>query len=750
MSLAPQISLQFICGELDYLRQMLDLFDRGESPPVEGLCDPLPLLEKLESQGSFLEGGEFLSLAGYLDFVKELRRFFSHHRELAPLLWRKFQGLTPLPELADLIRSKIDEEGQVRDNASPALKKLFGEKDSSERRIQKDLNRLVRFFVQQKLLQEDFYTLRGDRYVLPVRAAARSRVQGILHDVSGTGETVFIEPLEIVELTNNLAAIRIRIRDEIMRILVELSDITRSHKDVLYTNSGLTVQFDFLHAKARFALVHYFSIPEVVEEGNVKILRGHHPLLYLKDQKTSVPLSLELKDEDKVLMITGPNAGGKTTALKTIGLLSMMVQSGLAVPAHPDSRFPIFHKWFADIGDAQDVTEGVSTFSAHIRAIAGIIRESDGRSLVLLDELGTATDPAEGGSLAVSILEKLAQCADLTIATSHLSPLKAWAHQFPGARNASFRLDEVTRDPTFQIMLDVPGASQAFLIAEREGLSPDIMERARTLLPSGEADLSQLVASLQKKEKEIEANKREITQLLGEQKKLRRQMTELQDYLKEKERRMEEDMLAAKESLLKEARLFIEKQIAHLPTRQAVVEARKEITREIQKVEKQQRKVSEKYIETTNPDQFVPGMTVYVPSLNEYGEIQDVDRVKSLATINLKGMEVTAPLSGLKIPLAADVPPQRSTRIVYQKKDNVPFDLDLHGMRVEEMLSAVEQYLNDAMLADLPYVRLLHGVGTGALRRALHDFLKYHPLVKEYRYGIPEEGGGGVTIVKFK
>ena len=427
-----------------------------------------------------------------------------------------------------------------------------------------------------------------------------------------------------------------------------------------------------------------------------------------------------------------------------------MVQSGLAVPVYRDSRFAVFHTWHVDIGDAQDVTEGVSTFSAHIRAMARIIEEADQKSLVLLDELGTATDPVEGGCLAVSLLEKLATCAALTIATSHLSPLKAWAHEFPGARNASFRLDEVTREPSFQIMLDVPGASEALLIAEREGLPGDIMQRARQLLPQGEADLSQLVASLQKKGKEIEANKREIAQLLKEQKRLRSEIQDLKDYLKEKEHRLEEDMLSAKNALLKEARLFIEKQVAHLPTRQAVVQARKEITKEIEKVEKQQRRVSEKFIETVDPDQFVPGMSVYVSGFNEYAEIQNVDRVKSLAMVHLKGKEVTLPLSGLKIPVAADIPAPKGSVLRFQKKENVSFDLDLHGMRVEEMRDAVERYLNDAMLADLPYVRLLHGVGTGALRRALHEYLRDHPLVKEYHYGIPEEGGGGVTIVKFK
>lgn len=749
LSLTPQKTLSSIAKDLTRLRRMMDLLDRGETVPLEGLCDIRDLIKKLDSISSFLEGGELLELARFLEAVEKLRKFLHRHRETAPELFETFKPLIPLPEIVKLIRSRIDDEGEVRDDASHALKKLNSELETAQRKIQAELNRMVKSLSQQKLLQEEFHTLRGDRYVIPVRAASKGKVPGIVHDVSGTGETFFIEPLIIVEQSNHLATVKIAIRNEIQRILLEISDTIRPNLTELRQNSSLIAEFDFLHAKARFAHNNLFSIPEMAERGCLKLLRAHHPLLYLKDKKASVPISLELSDEDKVLVISGPNAGGKTTALKTIGLLSLMAQSGLAVPVFPDSRFPLYHNWFADIGDAQDVTEGVSTFSAHIRNISRILRETDGKSLVLLDELGTATDPTEGGTLAIGILEKLARSSALIIATSHLSPLKAWAHEFKGARNASFRLDEVTREPTFQIMLNVPGASEAFLIAEREGLPVDVMRRAAQLLPKGEADLSQLIASLQIKEKELERNRKEIKDLLVEQKKLRYHVGELQEYLKEKERRLEEDMLSAKEGLLKEAGQFIEKQLADLPTRQAIVQAKNEIKKEIQKVEEKQKDLKQIYEEPVDPDRFPPGQVVYISPLNDFGKIKAADCVKLTVIVTVKGMDVTVPMSGLKIPLPQEIPTSRAQKITWKKRDDVPFELDLHGMYVEEMLSVVEKYLSDAVLADMPYVKILHGIGTGALRKALHEYLQKHPLVKKYGYGTAEEGGGGVTIVNF-
>jgi len=713
------------------------------------MIDVSPLLEKLDSMGSVLEGKELLLLASFLRGVNVWKKQFERLSRQFPSLAAAFSGFIPLPELAKLIRSRIDDEGEVREDASPELKKLHARAAAAESRVQKAIQGLIRRLGPQKALQENFFTLRGDRYVLPVRAGAKSRVKGIVHDVSGTGETLFIEPLEIVELTNQLSTVRIGIRDEIRRILASVTDTVRCEMSSLEENARLAGNLDFLRAEARFCHEHRFSIPEIGPGGTLQLMKAHHPLIYLKDKDSSVPISLRLEEGNRVLVISGPNAGGKTTTLKTIGLLSMMAQSGLAVPAFTDTRFPLFQKWFVDIGDAQDVTEGVSTFSAHIRNIARILREAGEKSLVLLDELGTATDPTEGGALAVSILEKIAERAGLTIATSHLSPLKAWAHDFPAARNASFRLDEKTHQPTFHILLDVPGASEAFLIAEREGLPEGIMKRAAGLLPKGEADLSQLIASLHRREKEIEANREEIKNLLKEQKILRSRILELQDFLRQKERRLEEDMLAEKETLLREAREFVEKQIAEFPSRRRASEARKQISRELESVQKEKKAAQKIQTKPVDPDRFREGMSAIVTALNESGEIRSIDRVRMQATLFVKGMVVTAPLSGLKIPEKEESATERGTRVSFQRKADMNFELDLHGMRVEEMLPVVERFLNDALLADLPYVRLVHGIGTGALRRALHDYLRTMPFIREYRYGGPEEGGGGVTIVQF-
>ncbi|HOE62835.1 MAG TPA: endonuclease MutS2 [Candidatus Sumerlaeota bacterium] len=749
LDLKPLSNASAIQKEQTLLRQMCALMERGEFVPVEGICDLQTHLKKLQSPNAIIEGKELIQLAGFLNGIQKLQRFLSHHRDAAPQVWEAFAGLTPLPILQQLIASKIDEDGNVLPDASHELKRLHHQAQSAEAQIHKEVNRLLRVWGAQDLLQDSYSTQRGERYVLPVRAGAKNRAQGIVHDISGSGETFFIEPLEVVELTNNLAAARLKIQIEQRRILAELTDIARAQNSPLSLNHELAQDFDFLHAKTRFAYLHQLSIPAISESGALELLRAHHPLLFLKDSAASVPINLRLEHKDRVLVISGPNAGGKTIALKTIGLLAMMAQSGLAVPLYPDSRLPIFSKWFADIGDAQDVSEGVSTFSAHIRNMANIIREADEKSLVLLDELGTATDPTEGGALAIGLLETLAKTAVLTIVTSHLSPLKAWAHDFAVARNASFRLDEKTHQPTFNLELDVPGASEAFFIAEREGLPAEILKRAAQLLPKGEADLTQIVGSLRRREKELMESKKQVAALIAEQKILRNRVQELQEFLKEKEKRMTEEMLAAKEKTLAEAKEFIARQVVSLPTRREADQARQVIAKELHNVQKEQRKIYEARFKSIPPEDFHAGQTVYLPLLNEYGIIRNLDRNKGEAMLTVKDMEITSPLANLKIPEAEKAPEPRAPKVTYTRRSDISIELDLHGMRVEEMLAAVERHLNDALLADAPYIKLLHGVGTGALRRALHDYLRQHPAVREFQLGLPEEGGGGVTIVKF-
>ena len=750
VSLRPMTSCEEINRSLELLKHLLFLLEKGESIPIDHLIDPRPLLQKLESPGAFLEGRELLELREFFKSLASIQRFVKKHCEDAPLLYDAFSGLTSLPDIRKHISAVIDEDGNVKDNASVELKKLRRKEAASLRNIQKEVRKQLRLWDQRALLQEQYHTLRGDRYVLPVKAPLKNRVQGIVHDVSGSGETVFIEPMEIVTLSNELATIRIEIRDEVIRILVRLSDILRESLEEIESNAGRAAQFDAVQAKARFAWEKEMSIPEIASEGGLNLMNAHHPLLYLMNSEKSVPVNLKLSSKDRVLVISGPNAGGKTTALKTIGLLSMMVQSGLAAPVFADSRFVLYNSWFEDIGDAQDVTEGLSTFSAHSRNLSRIIRNADEKSLVLLDELGTATDPSQGGALAVAVLEALVKRAGLTVATSHLSPVKAWAEDYPGARNASFRLDEKTHQPTFRIMLDVPGPSEALLIARREGLPEEVLKRAENLLPEGEADLSRLIQSLHAREKELEESRRHVRKLMKEHENLQKKIASLQDFLKEKEQRLTRNMLAEKESMLRETRSFIEEQIASMSAPKKAGEARKKVSRELQDVQKKSKKLRKQVMEPVDPSLFQEGQEVFVRSLNENGTIERIRRDKGKATILLRGMKVSAPLAGLNpANKKKREETERRRRVQYTRKSDVRWDLDLHGMRVEEMLSVVEQHLNDAILADLPSVRLVHGIGTGALRNALRDYLRTHPLVRSFRAGKPEEGGGGVTIVQF-
>lgn len=749
-SLNPEKEYDKVALLLERLEQMTAIMDRGAEAPVEGIRDMKPILATLELPGAFLEGIDLFHLAEFLSGVSRIKAFFQKHKDIAPGLLDIFHDFVPLPEIVKKIHSLFKEDGEIKDNATPELKRLRRMAASSEKSIQTILRNHIRKLSGSNVLQEEYYTLRGDRYVLPVRSGARNKVQGIVHDASKSGETLFIEPMGVVESANELAEIRIAIREELKRILFQTTEEVRTYIDQIRLNWTLAIEFDLLYSKSRFASRHNLSIPAIVPDGTLELMNAHHPLLYLSSRERSVPLNLRLDEGDKILVISGPNAGGKTTALKTAGLLTMMVQAGLAVPVFPDSRFPIFQGWYADIGDAQDVTEGVSTFSAHIRKIIQIINECNEHSLILLDELGTATDPMEGGALAVAILETLGPKAALTIATSHLSPVKAWAHDYSSARNASFRLDSVTHQPTYEIILDIPGASEALHIARREGLPEAVLERASEVLPKGEIDLSEILQSLKKKEKELNERKKEVSKLLREQKTLRKRIVELQDFLNEKERRLNMDMMEEKERILKNTRRYIEKKIARLPGKKAMKEARRDVTREIQIVQKKKKELVERDVKPADPDQFYEGQPVTVSSMRDTGRIISIDRSKMSARIAVGGMEINAPLASLHPSEEVSASPPPVKKIRFTKRNDLSVEKDLHGMRVDEMLSEVEQYLNDAVLADLPYVKLMHGIGTGALRRALHDYLRQHPLVNDYRFGKPEEGGGGVTIVTFK
>ncbi len=748
-ALEPLTDIAELSKAFEFVRELMALQESGDELPLDELKDLRLLWKRLGPQDAKLDAAELLAVATFLQLIARVKSFLTKHRHICPNLYVVFNAITPLNDVERLLRSKINEKEEVRDNASPLLHSLRSEIHHLETRIQHQLEQMILTLRDLYILQDDYYTLRGGRYVLPVRAGSKGKMRGIVHGASQTGETIFIEPFEMVDVVNEIADLRLQEQEEVRKILIALSNAVRAELGPIELNTALIAELDFLNAKSRFAKAHELSIPGLSLTEPLALVKAHHPLLYLGARQQSVPLDLGLERNNRVLVISGPNAGGKTTALKTLGLQALMTQCGLPVPASADSVFPIFSNIFADIGDEQDVTQGISTFSSHIHNIARILGQVDQESLVLLDELGTATDPTEGGALAVAVLEESSSRAALTLATSHLSVLKQWAHSFPAARNASFRLDEMTKRPSFVLSMDVPGVSEALIIASSVGLPPEVIERATAMLPAGEQQLTELIIALQEKEQELARLVSEADRMKEAQTTEYEHYKALRDQVQQERRGMRQRLLDEKEHLLAEAKALIESKIANLPSRESIVQAREELSGMIREVEAERRTL-EQSASAELLESLGEGNWVYIPDMNDHGVVKRVDREKGIASVQLKNVEVELPLGKLRLLSDAErhqleaIP---ATGIHYTPKPDLPYELDLHGLRVEDALERVDKYLDDAALSQRGFAKLLHGYGTGALRQALHEFLASHCHVKSFRLGTVEEGGEAVTIV---
>jgi len=738
--------------EYAFVAELYKLFEHNREPSLDGLCDIRPLLPKVAPQNALLEPAQLVEIADFCASVARARRFFSQNRDLAPLLAEQTARLILLHHLEYHIRDAIEPNGEVADNASPRLRELRGEIRALEARIQRTLERLMRALHEADILQDDFITQRQGRYVLPVKAGQKGKVQGIVHDASHSGETLFIEPFTIVEMTNDLTERRVEAREEVRRILRELCNMVRDDLDSLEFDLALMAELDERLARARFGWARGWVVPHWNDRRPLNLLGAYHPLLFLKSSHDAVPLDLPLKPDDRAVIISGPNAGGKTTALKTIGLLALMFQSSMPLPVHPNSNFRMFRNILADIGDEQDVTAGVSTFSSHVRRIAEILRVADESTLVLLDELGTATDPSEGGALAAAVVETLIERDSLTFVTSHLALLKSWAESHPRARNASFHLDPRTQRPNYKLRLDRPGVSEALIIAEQQGLDRSVIERAYALLPRGVYDVNKLLVSLEERERELEellAKGRETEQKNAEiEKRLEAERAELES----RRRKLKAEMLEEREKWLSDVRSRIEKRIAQLDSREEILDAKREI-REEQENLKRERRALERLARKAplSLDRLAPGSRVRVESLHDEGEVIAVDLRRGRLTVAVRNVEVELrPDQVVPLDPSPDSTGGVSGAVRVPARGFIPSDLGLHGLRVEEAIERVDKYLDQALLHNLESVRIRHGRGTGALRRAVHDFLRTHKAVRSFRLADVYDGGDGVTVVELK
>ncbi len=676
-------------------------------PPWAGISDLRPTLGQLAVEGAILEGSALAALGRTIAAGHRLKAYGARLGRGAPGVTGRCRALPTLRPLLEALEAALDPEGQLLDSASPRLQGIRRRLQAVRRGIQERLEALLADAAVAPALQDRYVTVRNGRYVVPVRGDSRRMVRGIVHDRSASGATLFIEPEGVVELNNHLVQLTLEERDEEARILRGLTRRARTHLAELPALAEGIAVLDLAFAKARLAERLAAVEPEIVPDGGVRLLAARHPLLVAQSWergRSAVPVDLFLGDGHRLLLLTGPNAGGKTVALKTLGLLVLMAQAGLHLPVAEGSRLPVLDRVFALIGDDQSVAQNLSTFSSFVQQVLGVLERVDARSLVLLDELGAGTDPAEGAALGEAILETLLDRGALIAATTHLEPLKAFAELEPRAENATVAFDAERLAPTFRIEYGHPGQSYALTIGARLGLPPELIERARERLSAASRRLEALLVELEIRTRAAEARADEAERL----------------------RRETEARLSAAGEALTRAREEAERLLAEArrQARELVADARRQVGRELAELKAQEpsrRRLQEAYqrlreTETALPAPAAPGDPV--PLTGE----------ALLPGLGFRGH-----------------PPIR-----LPSRSDVPREILLLGQTTAEARAVVEKFLDDAALAGHGAVRLIHGKGTGALRRTVEGLLKGHPLVAAYRSGAPHEGGGGVTVVELK
>jgi DNA mismatch repair protein MutS2 len=716
-----------------------DIRDKVKLASLEGILDPLSLLEIQQT----------------LYALHDLRRYLKSIAGDFPLLWNIAEGIAELQQIEKDIASCIDPAGEVLDNASPELAGIRAQLRNARAQILEKLETIVKSPRGGRVLQEDVVTERDGRYVLLVKIEHRHDLRGIVHDISNTGATVFMEPTATVGLGNAIRELVVEERHEIEKVLRLLTAEVGGHASDITHSIELTAELDLILAKARYAHRINAVEPNILEPSTdgqkksnyIKLVEARHPLLGEK----AVPFSLELGDTYSVLVITGPNTGGKTVTLKTIGLLNVMAQAGLPIPADGASQLPILDNVFADIGDEQSIEQTLSTFSWHMGNIVRIIGQSAGKSLVLLDELGTSTDPAEGSALARAILRHFLFKSTLTVATTHFSDLKAFAHSTPGLSNASLEFDPKTLTPTYHLTFGIPGGSNAIATAARLGIPADIINDARSLLSGHSQELEGLLANLMEEKQKFASLERD---LVVEKENVKRRAADLDKELQRLKTEERRTLQTERDAIVQEAAEL------HKELRQAATELRKEKTSaKLEEAKKSLSRVREQIASERwqPPAGAAPeedsgiikvgdtvrikeaGLTGTVLIINEASQEVEVQAGKTKMRLGLNGVIKSTPVADKFAP-APKIPPTR----------RVPMELDLRGKRADEVEPILDVYLNDASQSNLSEARIIHGIATGTVRAIVRDFLKNHPLAKSFRTGGRDEGGDGVTVVKLQ
>ena len=726
----------------------------GDAAPVE------ESMKRLEIGGA-LSITELLRICRLLSNTTRVKAYGRHdtQEESADCLDVFFENLEPLTPLANEIERCIISEEEISDDASPALKRIRRSINAINDKVHSTLSGLVNGSLRS-YLQDPIITMRGDRYCLPVKAEYRGQVQGLIHDQSSTGSTLFIEPMAVVKLNNDLKELYAKEQEEIQVILANLSEEAGQYIEEIRTDYRSLTDLDFIFARGALALSMRASRPVFNEEGRIHIREGRHPLL---DQRKVVPITVSLGDDFTLLIITGPNTGGKTVSLKTVGLLTLMGQSGLHIPAGDRSELAVFHQVYADIGDEQSIEQSLSTFSSHMTNIVSFLKKVDERSLVLFDELGAGTDPTEGAALAIAILSHLHSRGIRTMATTHYSELKVYALSTPGVENACCEFDVESLRPTYRLLIGIPGKSNAFAISGKLGLPDYIIEDAKKRLSEQDVSFEDLLSDLEENRRTIEKEREEIAAYRREAERLRQEAARRQEKLDEQRDRIIREANEKANAILRDA-----KEVADETIRNFHKFGKENIS--ASEMEKERERLRKKIKDTSSssslsakrpkkahkPSDFKLGESVKVLSMNLTGTVSSLPDSRGNVTVQMGILRSQVNISDLEIiEEPSPYTPKKFSRtskgkIGMSKSLSVSPEINLLGKTVDEAVSELDKYLDDALLSHLNTVRVVHGKGTGALRKGIHEYLRRQKHVKSYHLAEYGEGDAGVTIVELK
>lgn len=733
--------------EMQLSLEILDNAKKGSLPTFTTLENIDPLLEKAAIANQVLDGVDLFRICHLAGLSNELRMKASGWKTEYPRLHQQCSGLPDLKEIEQQIAEAIEPTGEVKEDATPELAKIRRQILNLKGRVEKALEKYLYDSRYRGALQEEYVTYRHGRAVLLLRADHKGTIRGVVHGESGSGASLFVEPLAVLDLNNGLAQLTDRQQEETLRLLRDLTAAVGSHSQELLSALDHLIQLDLLFARGRFGKAFTCIVPEITEDLRIHMQNARHPLLQSalsKQGKEMVPISFELGPEKKALVITGPNTGGKTVFLKTAGLLSLMAHCAIPIPAAEGSTLPRFSALEADIGDQQSLSENLSTFSSHISNVVSILSHLEERSLILLDELGTGTDPEEGASLAVAILNELLKYNVKILVTSHHTPIKIFAFNNPLCLTSAMEFDENTLQPTFRVLMDQTGASHAYEIADKLGLPESILQSARKVSGSQQTQMQEFQKRLQDR---IDSLTRIQSDLQHEKSVWETKAREQQEKLDSMQERLNAQLKQLKDQntdLIRTLTAKIEQMMSEIREAKTKQELRKQLKEEVEPVIQKLKELTPSNQEEQN---FKIGDRVWVTLYRDFGELLSLK--KGQAELLIRNKRFTVPVSMLekRDSVAQSLP--KGVQLSVPEK-TAEREMNLIGQTVEEALELVDKYLDDAVLSQLPEVRLIHGHGTGRLRKAVEEMLAHHPHVKRFRPETQQRGGSGVTVVELK